>query len=290
MKRLFFILSLCFASINFAQQTYTVNNESLALNTEVEGTLDLLWNTFDGQFRYFVKTEDNTITELKNTKNSDNNYQNEYRKMLSDLTSMDASKTKFTLFSLKQFVNKYNTAQDETFVANDTKPKLKTRLGVFGGLTNNPFTSNPDNENALFFGTELEIVQDKEQPKHAGFINFRYITESENFKYSAAQLALGYRFRFINQDNFNVYGQTKFATLTMVDATFVVEDPENPGNFVTNKVSNTEFDAPLIFGIGADFKVGNGYITLVFDSLFAAFIKSGNNFPTDVALGYKFDL
>ena len=290
MKRLLFILSLCVSTLSFAQQTYTINGESLQLDTEVEGTLDLLWASVDGQFRYFVKTGDNTVTELKNTKNDDNKYQNEYQATLTDLTGMNASKTKFTLFSLKQFVNKYNASEDDTYTANDSKAKLKTRLSFFGGLTNNPFVENPDNENALFFGTELEIVQDKAQPKHAGFVNLRYIAENDNLQYSATQLALGYRFRFINQDNFNVYAQTKFATLTNVNATYIVENPENPGTFVENKISNTEFDAPLIFGLGADFKVGNGYITLVFDSLFAAFSDNEGNFPTDVALGYKFNL
>lgn len=290
MKRLLFILSLCISTLSFAQQTYSINGESLKLDTEVEGTLDLLWTSVDGQFRYFIKTEDNVVTELKNTKGNNNKYQNEYQTTLTNLTDMDASKTKFTLFGLKQFVNKYNASVDDTYTANDSKPKLKTRLSVFGGLTNNPFVNNPDNENSLFFGTELEIVQDKAQPKHAGFVNLRYIAENDNLQYSATQLALGYRFRFINQDNFNVYAQTKFATLTNVNATYIVENPENPGNLIENEVSNTEFDAPLIFGLGADFKVGNGYITLIFDSLFAAFIDNEDNFPTDVALGYKFNL
>ncbi|MBB3124057.1 hypothetical protein FHS04_001566 [Mesoflavibacter sabulilitoris] len=290
MKRLLFILSLCVSTLSFAQQTYSVNGESLKLDTEVEGTLDLLWTSVDGQFRYFVKTEDKTITELKNTKNENNKYQNEYQATLADLTDMDASKTKFTLFDLKQFINKYNVSQDETYVSTEQKVKFKTRLGVFGGLTNNPFTSNPENESAVFFGTELELVQDKPQPKHAGFVNFRYTSKTDNFDYKAAQLALGYRFRFVNTNGFNMYAQTKFATLTKVDASFVIENPENPGTFVTNEVSNTEFDAPLIFGLGADFKVGNGYITFIYDSLFAAFIENGDHFSTDFALGYKFNL
>ena len=290
MKHLILLLSLCFASLSIAQQSYTINNETLELNTEVDGTLDLLWNSFDGQFRYFVKDANNKITELKNTKGTDNKYQNEYQATLTDLTGMNASKTKFTLFSLKQFINKYNVSQDETYVSTEQKVKFKTRLGVFGGLTNNPFTSNPENESAVFFGTELELVQDKSQPKHAGFVNFRYTSKTDNFDYKAAQLALGYRFRFVNTNGFNIYAQTKFATLTKVDASFVIENPENPGTFVTNEVSNTEFDAPLIFGLGADFKVGNGYITFIYDSLFAAFIENGDHFSTDFALGYKFNL
>ena len=48
MKHLILLLSLCFASLCIAQQSYTIKNETLELNTEVDGTLDLLWNSFDG--------------------------------------------------------------------------------------------------------------------------------------------------------------------------------------------------------------------------------------------------
>jgi len=46
----------------------------------------------------------------------------------------------------------------------------------------------------------------------------------------------------------------------------------------------------FIFGLGADIKLGSGYLTLVYDSLFGVFIDSKDNFPVDFAVGYKFDL
>ncbi len=290
MKKLAFLLALTISTYSFAQNTYTVNNETLALKTEVEGTLDLLWNIIDNQYRYFIKTEDNTLTELINIKGSNNKYNNAYQTTLSNLTGLDTSKTKLTLYSLKQFINEYNASKNSNYSYDSSKPKLSFRLGLFGGLTNNPFVFNPQNDKVAFFGAELELFEETVQPKHAGFLNIRSSRDSGPLNYSATQLSLGYRFRFINKAFFNVYGQTKFASLIFSNSTLSIEDSTNPGTFITSEQSNTAFDIPLAFGLGADFKVGNGYITFVADNLFAAFVSSTDNFPLDLALGYKFNL
>lgn len=293
MKKLVLIL-ICMASSSFAfaQQTYTVNNETLELKTEVEGTLDLLWNTFDGTYRYFIKKADDSIIELKNTKGSDNKFQNDYQTTLSSLTNTDASQVKLTTYSLKQFINNYNAQADPNYIISDSRSKLKLRLGVFGGLTNNPFVENPNNETVPFFGSELEVVSDNMSSRHAGFLSVKYGTESDAFKYSATQIALGYRFRFVNSAGFNLYGQTKFATFTFSKITVATSASAEgePVSIQTEEVSSSAFDTPLIFGLGADIKVGNGYLSLVYDSLFAVFIDNEGNFPMDFAVGYKFNL
>lgn len=293
MKKLVLIL-ICMASSSFAfaQQTYTVNNETLELKTEVEGTLDLLWNTFDGTYRYFIKKADDSIIELKNTKGSDNKFQNDYQTTLSSLTNTDASQVKLTTYSLKQFINNYNAQADPNYIISDSRSKLKLRLGVFGGLTNNPFVENPNNETVPFFGSELEVVSDNMSSRHAGFLSVKYGTESDAFKYSATQIALGYRFRFVNSAGFNLYGQTKFATFTFSKITVATSASAEgePVSIQTEEVSSSAFDTPLIFGLGADIKLGNGYLSLVYDSLFAVFIDNEGNFPMDFAVGYKFNL
>lgn len=293
MKKLVLIL-ICMASSSFAfaQQTYTVNNETLELKTEVEGTLDLLWNTFDGRYRYFIKKADDSIIELKNTKGSDNKFQNDYQTTLSSLTNTDASQVKLTTYSLKQFINNYNAQADSNYIISDSQSKLKLRLGVFGGLTNNPFVENPNNETVPFFGSELEVVSDNMSSRHAGFLNVKYGTESDAFKYSATQIALGYRYRFVNTAGFNIYGQTKFATFTLSNITVatITSAEGEPVIIQTEEVSSSAFDTPLIFGLGADIKLGNGYLSFVYDSLFAVFIDNQGNFPMDFAVGYKFNL
>ncbi len=280
------------SSFAFAQQTYTVNNETLALKTEVEGTLDLLWNTFDGTYRYFIKNADDSIIELKNTKGSDNKFQNDYQTTLSRLTNTDASQVKLTTYSLKQFINNYNAQEDSNYIISDSRSKLKLRLGVFGGLTNNPFVENPNNETVPFFGSELEMASDNMSSRHAGFLSVKYGTESDAFKYSATQIALGYRYRFVNTAGFNLYGQTKFATFTLSKVTVasITSAEGEPVIIQTEAVSSSAFDTPLIFGLGADIKLGNGYLSFVYDSLVAVFIDNQGNFPVDFAVGYKFNL
>ena len=291
MKKIILLFSiLAISSVAFAQQTYTVGNETLELKTEAEGNLDLLWNTINEQYRYFIKTDDGKIAELKNTKGANNKYQEEYKKVLADLTSMDVSKVNLTTYSLKSFIDEYNSTTDTNYVASNPKSKVNLRLGVFGGVTNSPFNTNPNNQKTALFGTELEAVSDNEDSGHAGFINVRHTTESDEFKYSATQIALGYRYRFINKANFNIYAQTKFATYTSSKSTSTFVDPDDATAFITVEDSASGFDAPFIFGLGADIKLGNGYLTLVYDSIFAAFLDNEDNFPVDFAIGYKFNL
>lgn len=292
MKKLIFILvSMAFSGFAFAQQTYTVNNETLELKTEVEGDLDLLWNTIDGRYRYFIKTTDDSIIELKNTRGSDKKFQNEYQTTLSTLTNTDASQVKLTTYSLKQFINTYNAQADSSYIISDSKTKLKLRLGIFGGATNNPFVENPNNETVPFFGSELEVVSDALTSRHAGFLAVKYGTESDAFKYASTQIALGYRYRFINKTSFNMYGQTKFASLRWSNTTVTsVNSVDGVSVTQTEDVSSTAFNTPLTFGLGADIKLGKGYVSLVYDSIFGIFEDNQDNFPIDFAIGYKFNL
>ncbi|WP_370002266.1 hypothetical protein [Winogradskyella sp.] len=67
MKKIFLILIFSFAfQLNHCQETYAINGETLELKTEIDGKLDLLWNIIDGEYRYFVRTENDDIIELKN--------------------------------------------------------------------------------------------------------------------------------------------------------------------------------------------------------------------------------
>lgn len=292
MKKLCFIIGIFFISISaFSQETYTVNNEILELKTEVEGKLDLLWNVIDGKYRYFIKTEDGNIQELLNTKGDDKKFTNQYQKVLNDLTGNSAEDVDLTLFSLKEYIKSYNESSDNTLHYADDKAKLAGRIGGFFGLTNSPFVDNPENATVPFFGAELEFFGKKEMPVHAGFFDIRHALDNDELQYSETQLALGYRFRFINKAKFNLYANVKLVTYSFAKATFVYEDEDNPGTFITEEESGSTFEAPLIFGLGADIKVGeNGYITLTYAEIFAAFLDLQGNFPVDFAVGYKFNL
>jgi len=80
-------------------------------------------------------------------------------------------------------------------------------------------------------------------------------------------------------------------TFTFVNETISYEDPSNPGSYISEDQSSSNLEAPFIFGLGSDIKVfKNGYITLAYNNLFAIFIENQGNFPTDFALGFKFNL
>ena len=289
MKRIVFIVFLCIASYSVhAQQTYTVNGESLELKTEVEGSIDLLWNIIDGQYRYFVRTENGTITELKNTKGNDNKYQEEYKNVLADLTNTSTEKLRLTLYDLKTFIDTYNSSVDANYQSVVTTSELGFRLGISGGVTNNPFVINPGNDIAPLVMLELEMVSLTETPRHAGFLQLRHSFENSDFKYSTTEFSLGYRYRFISKAKFNIYGQVKFATLNFSNSEVI----STINNVTTiNEVSDTAFDAPFIFGVGADIAVGDsGFITINYGELFAIFLDNEGNFSTDITIGYKFNL
>lgn len=273
---LVFLIAICHST--FAQKTYTINNETIELKTEVEGDLDLLWNTIEGTFRYFVRNKDGNIQELKNTKDSESNdYLEEYKAVLNTLTgnSISTDNVNLTRSSLKGFFETYNASKNINYEVTE-RVKLQSRIGFFGGLTNNPLVNNPDNKSTPFFGFEYEILEANKLPRHAGFFSIRHALEHKDFEYSETQLALGYRFRFINPSAFNVYINVKFATYTFSNSELR---------------SLSAFDVPFIFGLGSDIKIGeNSFLTLAYNELFAIFNDSGGNFPIDFAIGYKIKL
>lgn len=287
MKKILLFILLCVAfQFNYCQENYTINGETLELKTEIDGKLDLLWNIIDSKYRYFIRTENDTITELKNTKASKRNYLAEYKKTLSALTNgISTKKLRFTLQDLRSYIDKYNASVDSSYASIEKKSKVGFRFGLSGGITNNPFVGNPDNVIVPLIGAELELFEATALPRHSGFLQARYSFDNNDFQYSTTELSLGYRYRIINKSSFSIYGQVKLATLNFSDVTFIGE------NETEISQNDTSFDVPLIFGIGSDIKVGkNSFITIIYGELFAAFLDNQGNFSTDIAVGYKFHL
>lgn len=291
MKKIILLFCLLFFSaFTFAQQTYTVDNETLGLKTETEGNLNFLWNTINEQYLYFIITEDGKIIELKKTKGINNKYQEEYKTVLAGLTSMDIYKVNLTTCKLKSFINKYNSSKDYNYVTSNPKSKIKLRLGAFGELANNPFNLNPKDEKTAFFGTELEAVSESLNSKYTRFLNVKHTTKNDNFQYYATLFSLGYRYHFINKVNFNIYPQTKFAIFTSFKSTATIIDPNNVNVLIEIEGNSSGFDTPFIFGLDADIKLGNVYLTLIYDSIFAVFIDNQDNFLINLAVDSKFNL
>lgn len=281
-------LALSAETLN-AQQQYTVDGQTYSLNTEVDGTLTLLWNTVNGEYRYFSKKGDD-IQELRNTKEN-GDYQEEYKETLKQQTSdavVSTEKLKLTLPSLNAFFVEYNKKKDPSFVENKKTVQLEFRLGAFIGITNSVYTENTFNMSQPLAGVDLELVDAVKLKRHAMVLRFKQTIRGNSYKYSASQLSLNYRFKFVKTPKFDAFVNCKFAALTF----FKNEETEvfDFGNSVTTKSSGSDFNAPVTFGIGADYKVGNGYITFNYNDIVGLNVENNGEFPIDFTLGYKFNL
>ncbi|MFT5077524.1 MAG: hypothetical protein ACI825_000241 [Planctomycetota bacterium] len=288
---LFCGIILLFAGAMTAQNSYIVNDENLSLKTEVAGTLTLLWNTINGEYRYFSKKDSALIIELTNAKEN-GSYQNEFRQTLASQTSdaaIETSQLKFTLPSLRKFFNKYNTAADPSFNATAAPLKPALRLGAFAGITNSHFTDNPTNATQLQIGAELELIDRAKLKRHAMVLRLANTFESIDYNYSAFQASLNYRFKFVMQPKFDVYVNSKFVSYTSFNGEFVNEEAAAPEPVVT-PTSGDSFAVPLTLGLGADIALGNGFITVHLDDLVGINATNNGEFPTNLQLGYKFEL
>lgn len=273
-----------------AQSNYTIQGETYELKTEVSGTIDLLWNVIDGKYRYFVK-KDGLIKELTNTRGGDKKYKEEYKVTLQEFTSEIVLLTddlKLTLPSLRDYINDYNAAMDPEYTAQSKKASVQGRLLVFGGVTNSPFVNNLENTNNPIFGAEVEVFEANNLPRHSIYLQLSHRLGSNAFDYSETQIGLGYRFRFINSEKVNVYVNVTAASYNFTKQIRTVTNDE-----ITTEREFTDnfFEAPFIFGIGADFRVSeNGFITVSYDELFALTLENQGNFSTHITVGYKFNL
>lgn len=280
-------LFLIVTTVN-AQEQYTVDGNQHSLFTEIEGPLTLLWNTIDGEYRYFSKKGD-IILELTNTK-VDGKFQEGFKKTLtlqtSD-TSLSVEKVNLTRPSLSSFFVLYNKAKDPNFTHETKSIEIKTRLGVFGGVTNNIYNSNPTNAIAPVAGIEFEIADNVKLRRHSVVLRFKQTFENSDTKSSSSQVSLNYRLKLIKTQKFDAFINTKFVAYTYSNREFSVGN--GPVTTVV-KESGGNLTAPAAFGIGADYAVGNGYITFSYNDIVALGVTSNGQFPTDFTLGYKFNL
>jgi len=296
MKTLLSLSVLCFllaVPTVHAQNLYTVDGKQYSLKTEVEGDLTLLWNSIEGEFRYFSK-KGNDISELKNTR-LDRSYQEEYKEVLRSQTSgssVSIDDVKLTLKSLKDFFNSYNSAVDPSYTAIDKAIQLKTRLGAFIGLSNSIYTQNPDNITLPTAGIDFEILEKDQLLRHSLVFHFKQTFKNSSYKYSLSQLSLNHRFKFVKTESFDVFINTKIAAFNHVKREIVVTDTDQDNNTTISIVeeSGGSFQAPLTFGLGADYALGDGYITFSYNDIVGLGIDGNGEFPIDFSIGYKFNL
>lgn len=274
-----------------AQEKYTVDGKQYSLFTEIEGSLTLLWNTIDGEYRYFSKKGD-AILELTNTK-VDGKFQEEFKETLALQTSdvnLGLEKVKLTRPSLSSFFVLYNKAKDPNFSHETKSIKLKTRLGAFGGVTNNIFNGSISNDITPSAGIDFEIIDDVILKRHSVVVRFKQVFNSNEFESSSSQFSLNYRFKFAKTPKFDAFINTKFVAYTYSSEKNIVNPDPDATTGVLVKEAGGNLIAPIGLGIGADYLVGNGYITFLYNDIVALGVTSNGEFPTDFTLGYKFNL
>lgn len=271
-----------------AQEKYFVGGETYLLKTEVEGSLTLLWNIIDDEYRYFLQ-KGPALVELKNTQQN-GKYQEEYKSVLQEMTAdaeIPTQRVNLSLPSLHDFVVKYNKMKDPNYTVTRQNVNLQFRLGVFAGITNSIYTSNPENISQPLAGLELEVVDVVKLKRHVLVLDFQHIFESSDYKYSASQLGLNYRFKFIKTPKLDIYVNAKFASLTFYTKDILLMDEDKA---TIKEDSGSDFTAPLTLGIGADYKVGKGYITLGYRDIIGLNLESNKEFPLNFSVGYKIRL
>ncbi|RMA66400.1 hypothetical protein [Ulvibacter antarcticus] len=282
-------LMLCVTTLQ-AQQEYTVDGKSYELYTEIEGPLTLLWNTVEGEYRYFSK-KGNNIVELKNTK-VDGRYQEEFKEALrlqTDDAKVSVANVNLTKPGLSAFVIKYNKAKDANYSHETKSIKLNTRLGVFAGASNSAYTTNDNNAITPVAGVDFEIVDNVRLKRHAMVFRFKQTFKNPDNNSAFTQFSLNYRFKIVKTQKFDLFINTKFLAYTYSKKEIPVQDPDtNIITIVDN--SGGSFNTPAAFGIGADYAIGNGYITFSYNDIVAIGVDNNGEFPVDLTLGYKFNL
>lgn len=287
MKSLFCTLVFLFSGFLMAQEVYQVQGESIPLFVEAEGSASLLWNSIDGNYRYFLK-KDNTITELKNTQ-VNGSYQQEYKEILKSLVGAERVKNvKLTKPDLVRVIDEYNATSDATYQIKSNSVQLKTRLGGFAGMTNYPFFVNPENTLLPQLGAEFEVIDEVMLKRHSMVFQFRQIIGNSDYDFSSSQITFNYRFKFVKTETFDLYVNAKVAGYNYVSQD--IDVVENDGTITNISGSGGEFQAPFALGVGADIALGKGYLTVLYQDALALNLEDNGNFPVDFALGYKFNL
>ncbi len=288
MQRLRTILAFTFLLISTtitAQEVFIIKGDTLTLQREVKGPLTLYWNLEGTTYRYFVQKKQ-TMRELTNL-------EGEYRKQLADLTQEADIKTqdvKFVLYSLKHFVNRYNALVQEDYTYNTSTANIQKRIGLFTGLSNNKYTTNPNNVIAPVLGMELEFYDPNLAPRHSAFLQLRQSFKNDEFRYSSTQLSVNYRFKALYFSGFDVHIDAELATLVYSeDRINIINDS---GEIIAVEDDRGfSFTAPFSFGIGTDIKVTEvSYITLSYNDIVSLVLDGNGSFPLDFTVGYKFNL
>ena len=272
-----------------AQGIFIIEGDTLQLKQEVRGNLSLFWDEIEANPRYFVQ-KSNRMVELKD---SLVNGEIQYRSVLERLTrdkAFSPVEVEFNLTSIAGFVRGYNTKVQEEKLAENEESRFSARLGFYTGLTNSVYSENPNNVLAPLIGVELEMRNPGKAPKHSAVVEIEQTFKRDDYRYTATQLSINYRFRFLELGLLEIYAEASlFRLLYALDEREIIDDS---GEILAIRDdSQFKLQVPLSLGIGADLKVTeNSYITFGYNEFVSATLDSNNSFPLDFTVGYKYNL
>lgn len=285
---LLFILFVFTFNFSQAQDSHYPGLDINQLRAAVVGEISLLWMKDDNNYRYFLKKADEVV-ELKSSE-IEGKKQEEYKTVLREHTdnAEEVEKLKFNLRSLSIFFSQYNISQDSS---KESLMKSEHRLGVFGGFDQAAYTYNPMNVIHPMTGVEYELSESGVRRRFSVVMRFAHTFENQEHSYSASKFSLNTRFKFIRTNKLDFYVNAKLAEYNFVNYEILGEvkvDDE-----VTEEVlyrSNSGLSVPFHFGLGIDYKIGNGYLNLSYNDIIGINSTANNSLPFNLSLGYKFIL
>ncbi|MEG9327822.1 hypothetical protein V6B16_07730 [Salinimicrobium catena] len=284
-RRILAIIMFLITGSLAAQNIFIIEGDTLQLQREVKGPLSLYWNLEGTTYRYFVQ-KNKTMRELTNVNGE---YKNTLEKLTAD-ADIKTDEVKFLLYSLKHFTNQYNALVQEDYTYNTSTPNIQHRLGLFTGLSNNKYTTNPDNVIAPVLGLEFEFFDPNLAPRHVAFLQLRHSFKRDQYRYSSTQLSVNYRFKVLYFSGFDLHIDTELATLLYSeDRVNIIDDAGEV--IAVEDDRGFSFTAPFSFGVGTDIRVTDvSYITLSYNDIVSLVLDGNGNFPLDFTVGYKFSL
>jgi len=289
-KILICILFLIFSAKTLAQETFIIKGDTLELQREVKGTLNLFYSNEELHPRYFVQ-KGNRVLELENFKGEEGipRYKLQLEELTSD-TDISVIDVKFALYSLKHFVNEYNARMQEDYDYNASTDNIMKRFGLFTGISNNSYNDNPENAISPIIGLELEFHDPNLAPRHSAFLHLRQSFKGEHFNFTSTQLSLNYRFKLIRLEKVDFHVDVELVNLMYSRSKLEIT---NDAGQITgiDEDKGFAFNAPLSFGVGSDIRItDNGFITVGYNDFFSIVLDNNGNFPLDFSIGYKYNL
>ena len=271
------------------QEVFIIEEDTLNLAAEVRGDLSLFWNKDTLNPRFFVRKE-NRMLELKNTFLQG---RPQYRSELERITQNPQNSIvdlEYTRESLGSFVRAYNRDILQQKAERESRRVFASRIGFFTGLTNNVYSENPDNVLAPLLGVEFEMFNPQFSWRHSIVLELEQSFKREDYRYTAIQFSLSYRYRFLQLNRLQIYGDASLGRLLYERDQYRELDEQGE---VLDLRDDSEFklQAPLSLGVGADFQVTqNGFITFGYNEVVSATLDSNGSFPIDITLGYRYQL